>query len=151
MKAEQEAKIKAEATVEVEASPKIIVAADISTHALGGPSHNLYPESFIGEDLSTTTTRDPVKRTKREGIWGDVLEDLGLPLDDLAHEARKSTVSLLASESAPRMHESGRTSSQPLDADEQNGLYWLLGIVFGSWAVSRIAVPPAEEVKVVKH
>ena len=60
-----------------------------------------------------------------------MLDDLGIPHDVLS-------ASPAANE---RVETSGRTHSRPLDAEEQRGVYVLLGLLFGSWLAGSLAVP----------
>lgn len=125
--------------------PKIIVAADVSTHPLGGPSHNLYPESFGGSGAaelggSPSSSAEAHGTPKREGLFADVLEDLSLPLPELSRAARAS-VNAITTKANPEPDFESHSQQRPLEAQEKRGLYVLLGAAVGAWGVSRIVSP----------
>ncbi|KLO13545.1 hypothetical protein SCHPADRAFT_921024 [Schizopora paradoxa] len=136
----EEAKAAEAEAKENEGVPKIIVAADVSTHPLGGPSHNLYPESFGGADASaigssSSSSAETSGGAKREGLIADVFEDLSLPLPELSRAARAS-VSSITTKAGP-----DADSQRPLEAHERRGLWVLLGATVGAWGVSRVVSP----------
>lgn len=138
----EEAKAAAADAKAKEEEPKIIVAADVSTHPLGGPSHNLYPELFSGPTElggSLPPSTDVYGGAKREGLVADVLEDLNLPLQDLSKAARTS-IGSVTTKADPESGFDSR-SQRPLEARERRGLWVLLGAAVGAWGVSRVVSP----------
>lgn len=124
--------------------PKISLAAGADTYPAGGPTFNLTPASEVEAALSSlpSLTTPTTSSKKYAGIVGDMLDGLGVPHNVLS-------VSPTANENADAK---SRTHSRPLDAEEQRGVYVLLGLLFGSWAVGSIVAPSRKaESKAQKH
>lgn len=68
--------------------PKLVVVAGEETHPGGGPSHNLLDEHALAADVDTyapedTTPSSSTKAPAEQGFWGDVAEDMGIPVKEL--------------------------------------------------------------------
>ncbi len=71
--------------------PKLVVVAGEETHPGGGPSHNLLDEhalageaeTYAPEDTTPSSSTSSTKTPTEQGFWGDVAEDMGIPLKEL--------------------------------------------------------------------
>ncbi|KAF7440544.1 hypothetical protein PC9H_000890 [Pleurotus ostreatus] len=71
--------------------PKLVVVAGEETHPGGGPSHNLLDEhalaadaeTYASEDTAPSSSTSSTKAPAEQGFWGDVAEDMGIPLKEL--------------------------------------------------------------------
>ncbi|KAF9792771.1 hypothetical protein BJ322DRAFT_1031315 [Thelephora terrestris] len=103
--------------------PKVLAVAGASTHLGGGPSHNLYP----GPESTYSDQSREVSLFKKEGLWYDVVSDLGLP----------TTVKVPSVDfDNQEVHRTGSTSAR--------GAWTLIGLLFGSWFVAGVAAPKSE-------
>ncbi|KAF4576608.1 hypothetical protein EYR36_004586 [Pleurotus pulmonarius] len=71
--------------------PKLVVVAGEETHPGGGPSHNLLDENalvgevetYAPEDTTPSSSTSSTTTPTEQGFWGDVAEDMGIPLKEL--------------------------------------------------------------------
>ncbi|KAI5123338.1 hypothetical protein M0805_001763 [Coniferiporia weirii] len=116
-------------------APKIVLVAGAATHPAGGPTHNLSSAGDVLPSLSSSASPSPPR--KFDGILGDILDDLNIPPEVFSPSSTAADEGLVSAK--------GRTQSRPLDADEKRGVYVILGLFLGSWAVSRVSAPSQGE------
>lgn len=119
-------------------TPKIVITAGAATHAVG-PTYNLTEtndSNFLPTELPSASSSSSALK-KPTGIFGDIVDDLGIPPEVFA---AKADVPAQEQYSAYE-----KTYSRPLESDEKTGAYALLGILLGSWLLAGVGAPVKEK------
>ena len=123
---------KASAPVEAAPStdPKVVVVGGEATHPGGGPSHNLYvpspadsPDALLSE---SAPQKEPTSQLGR--LVAGMADDLGVP----------TSVPLPSFKITFGGEDAGSVRSRPLDQQEKQGAWALLGLLAGSWVFASV-------------
>ncbi|KAA1471119.1 hypothetical protein DENSPDRAFT_837047 [Dentipellis sp. KUC8613] len=114
-------------------TPKIVVVAGSSTHALGGPTHNLETAVDVAPLGAAESTPSSPEAKGLRGLLNDVADDLGLPRN-IQLNPQRAFRETLATEptTAPGK---GQTQSRELDHEEKLGAWAIAGILITTWVL----------------
>lgn len=115
------------------AGPKISLVAGADTYPAGGPTFNLSSAAEVElEPKESFTQENQASVKKYDGMFGQILDDLGVPHNVLSVSPASTT-----SDGSGRTH----SGSRRLDSEEKRGVYVLVGLLVGSWAASSVVAP----------
>ncbi|KAJ3551116.1 hypothetical protein NM688_g4922 [Phlebia brevispora] len=119
-------------------NPKVIAVGGAVTHLGGGPSHALYPEEVSIESR-------PFVYNKNQSFWRDLADDFPVPTSFklTPNEVPKELLEGVAETTEMSGRKSDVHYSRTLDQDEKRGVWALLGLLAGSWALAGFLTTPS--------
>ena len=112
-------------------SPSVIAVAGDTTLISASPSHNIYTGG-----LPESSTPEAPKSAEDKSFLQDLADDLFIPTS----WPKIQTEGVDLSTSIPRP----KTFSRTLDREEKQGLWYLLGIFVGSFALAGVLQAPSK-------